>query len=255
MRQQGAALNIPADWIIPDWPAPHCVKAIITTRAGGFSQGRYAGFNLGGHAGDDASAVRQNRELLRKYIAGEPKWLKQVHGTKVANADALRAPAEADASVARNVNNPCVVLSADCLPLLLCDADGSVVAAAHCGWRGLAAGVIEKTVSAMQAAPDSLLAYLGPAISHKAYEVGSDVREAFLRGGAGAQQAFTAHAPGKWLADLYLLARQRLKRAGVNKIHGGDFCTYTDAIRFFSHRRDGDTGRMASLIWLETKSG
>ena len=246
-------MSTPAGWIIPEWPAPHCVKALITTRAGGFSQGRYAGFNLGDHVGDEALAVRQNREFLCKYLPAEPKWLKQVHGTEVANADTLHALVEADASFARKANTLCAILSADCLPLLLCDANGSVVAAAHCGWRGLAAGVIEKTVSAMRTAPDTLLAYLGPAIGPKAYEVGADVHEAFLRGDAGAQQAFAAHAPGKWLADLYLLARQRLNRLGVKIIHGGNFCTYTEANRFFSHRRDGNTGRMASLIWLETK--
>ncbi|MFI4922530.1 MAG: peptidoglycan editing factor PgeF [Burkholderiales bacterium] len=246
-------MNTPADWIIPEWPAPHCVKALITTRAGGVSQGRYAGFNLGDHVGDETLAVRQNREFLCKHLPAEPKWLKQVHGTKVANADSLHAPVEADASVARKADTLCAILSADCLPLLLCDASGSVVAAAHCGWRGLAAGVIEKTVSAMRTAPDTLLAYLGPAIGPKAYEVGADVRKAFLRSNAGAQQAFAAHAPGKWLADLYLLARQRLNRLGVKIIHGGNFCTYTEADRFFSHRRDGNTGRMASLIWLEAK--
>lgn len=248
-------MNTPADWIIPEWPAPYRVKALITTRLGGFSQGRYAGFNLGDHVGDEALAVRQNRDLLRKYLPAEPKWLKQVHGSQVANADILRAPQEADASVARMANTLCAILSADCLPLLLCDENGSVVASAHCGWRGLAAGVIEQTVSAMRAAPATLLAYLGPAISPKAYEVSADVREAFLRGDAGAQQAFAPRAPGKWLADLYLLARQRLNCLGVKNIHGGNFCTYTEAGRFFSHRRDGSTGRMASLIWLDTKSG
>ena len=248
-------MNTPPGWIIPEWPAPHCVKALITTRMGGFSQGRYAGFNLGDHVGDEALAVRQNREFLCKYLPAEPKWLKQVHGTKVANADTLHAPVEADASFARKANTLCAILSADCLPLLLCDANGSVVAAAHCGWRGLAAGVIEKTVSAMRTAPDTLLAYMGPAIGPKAYEVGADVRETFLCGDAGAQQVFAAHAPGKWLADLYLLARQRLNRLGVTNIHGGNFCTYTEAGRFFSHRRDGNTGRMASLIWLDAKSG
>ena len=246
-------MNTPASWIIPEWPAPHRVKALITTREGGFSQGCYAGFNLGDHVGDEAWAVRQNRELLCKHIPAEPKWLKQVHGTKVANADALPAPVEADASVARKANTLCAILSADCLPLLLCDAKGSVVAAAHCGWRGLAAGVIEKTISAMQTAPGALLTYLGPAIGPKAYEVGADVHDAFLRSDTAAQLAFAALAPGKWLADLYLLARQRLNRVGVKIIHGGNFCTYTEADRFFSHRRDGNTGRMASLIWLETK--
>ena len=243
-------MNTTADWIVPEWPAPNCVKALITTRLGGFSQGRYAGFNLGDRVGDEDLAVRQNRELLCKYLPSEPKWLKQVHGTWVANADTLCAPLEADASVARKANTPCAVLSADCLPLLLCDENGSVVAAAHCGWRGLAAGVIEQTVSAMRAAPATLLAYLGPAISRKAYEVGEDVREAFMRSDARAQQAFSAREPGIWLGDLYLLARQRLTMLGVKKIYGGNFCTYTEAGRFFSHRRDGNTGRMASLIWL-----
>ena len=246
-------MNTPADWIIPEWPAPHCVKTLITTRLGGFSQGRYASFNLGDHVGDDALAVRENRELLCKYLPAEPKWLKQVHGTKVANADTLYAPVEADASVARKANNLCAILSADCLPLLMCDANGSVVAAVHCGWRGLAAGVIEKTVSAMRTDPGALLAYLGPGISRKAYEVGEDVREAFMRSDASAQQAFSAREPGKWLADLYLLARERLNCLGVKKIYGGNFCTYIEAGRFFSHRRDGNTGRMASLIWLDAK--
>ena len=247
-------MNAPLDWIIPEWPAPHRVKALITTRSGGFSQGRYAGFNLGDRVEDEDSAVRQNRELLCKYLPTEPKWLKQVHGSQVANADTLLAPQEADASFARKANIPCAILSADCLPLLLCDENGSVVAAAHCGWRGLAAGVIEQTVSAMRTAPGILLAYLGPAISRKAYEVGEDVRQAFIRSDAGAQQAFSARAPGKWLGDLYLLARQRLTMLGVKKIYGGNFCTYTEAARFFSHRRDGNTGRMASLIWLDAKN-
>jgi len=247
-------LNIPADWIVPDWPAPQCVRALVTTRLGGFSNGPYASFNLGDRVGDDASLVRQNRKRLCGFLPGEPMWLKQVHGSEVANADAMHGTAETDASVARKVNNICAILSADCLPLLLCDADGSVVAAAHCGWRGLVAGIIENTVIAMRVVPQSLLAYLGPGISSKAYLVGADVRAAFLRDDASARQAFAANAPGKWHADLYLLARQRLKRLGVEKIYGGNFCTHTDSARFYSHRRDGNTGRMASLIWLEEKS-
>ncbi|HXZ96975.1 MAG TPA: peptidoglycan editing factor PgeF [Burkholderiales bacterium] len=247
-------MKIPADWIVPNWPAPHCVKALITTRAGGFSHGRYASFNLGDQVGDEPLVVRQNRELLRRFLPNEPNWLRQVHGTEVANADAKHRPAESDASIARKENNVCAVLSADCLPLLLCDSGGSVVAAAHCGWRGIATGIIEKTVIAMRVAPQALLAYLGPAISPKAYEVGVDVREAFLHGDASAEQAFAANAPGKWLADLYMLARLRLSCIGVKRIYCGNFCTYTDSVRFFSHRRDGNTGRMASLIWLETKS-
>jgi len=247
-------LNSPGHWIVPEWPAPICVKALITTRVGGFSGGRYASFNLGDHVGDEPLLVRQNRELLRNYLPDEPKWLKQVHGTRVANADAPDTSAEADACITRNQNKPCAILSADCLPLLLCDARGSVVAAAHCGWRGLAAGIIEKTVSEMHAAPESLFAYFGPAISAKAYQVGAEVRDAFGHEDACTQQAFAARARGKWLADLYLLARTRLNRIGVKEIYGGNFCTYTDSLRFFSHRRDHTTGRMASLIWLEGKS-
>jgi len=240
----------PRDWIVPDWPAPANVRALITTRSGGVSTGPFANMNLGQRVGDDTESVRTNRALLRELLPAEPKWLQQVHGTLVVDADRLRHPVDADAAVARTPGSVCTVMVADCLPVLLTDRAGSVVASAHAGWRGLAAGVLENTVQAMGTAPGELLAYLGPAIGPSAFEVGADVREAFLAGSAGAASAFVVHKPGKWLADLFALARQRLVAAGVNRIHGGRLCTFSDSRRFFSHRRDKVTGRMAALIWL-----
>ena len=243
-------------WIVPDWPAPRSVRALITTRAGGVSRGAYAGLNLSMRAGDDIEDVAHNRARLRQSLPAEPLWLRQVHGTTVAEADGMDGSPEADAAVARRPGTVCAVLTADCLPLLLCDEAGTVVAAAHAGWRGLSSGVIEQTLRVMDRPPAALLAYLGPAIGPAAYEVGAEVRAAFIaadRGGdpqAGA--AFTPGKPGKFYADLYALARQRLARSGVVRVYGGGYCTYTERERFFSYRRDGATGRMASLIWMET---
>lgn len=240
----------PEDWIVPDWPAPSRVHALITTRSGGVSRGPYASMNLGQRVNDDPRQVEANRALLRQLLPAEPKWLIQVHGAGVADADRLSQTPEADASVARKTGTVCSVMVADCLPVLLADRAGSVVAAAHAGWRGLAAGVIENTVRAMDAAASDLLAYLGPAIGPAAFEVGDDVRDAFLAHGDEAAAAFVARTPGKWLADLFMLARQRLERAGLTRIYGGGLCTYSDPERFYSHRRDRITGRMAALIWL-----
>lgn len=239
------------DWIVPDWPAPANVKAVITTRAGGVSGGPFASFNLGLRAGDDPRAVAANRARLRAALPQEPKWLRQVHGIGVADADAITGATEADASIARGAGTVCVVMIADCVPVLFTDRAGSVVAIAHAGWRGLVGGVIENTVSALARDPGELLAYLGPGIGPGAFEVGPDVRNAFIARVPQAAAAFAPHVPGKWLADLFLLARQRLRRAGVESIHGGGVCTYTDAARFFSYRRDKTTGRMAALIWRE----
>jgi len=242
--------------IVPEWNAPSNVRALITTRRGGGSGGVYSGLNLGDHVGDDPVHVAQNRAALHALLPAEPAWLRQVHGVAVADADALAGPVEADASVARRPGTVCAVLTADCLPLLLCDDAGTVVAAAHAGWRGLAAGVIEHTVRAMGVAPASLMAYLGPAIGPTAFEVGDEVRQAFVVADPAAQQAFTQHSPlgtQKWLADIYLLARQRLQRLGVERVHGGGYCTHNDSQRFYSYRRDGATGRMASLIWLDPR--
>jgi YfiH family protein len=240
-------------WIVPDWPAPPTVRALITTRAGGASRSAYAGFNLGLHSGDDIEAVRHNRASLRQWLPGEPLWLRQVHGTKVVEADAAQGYPEADAALARRPGRVCAALTADCLPLLLCDEAGTTVAAVHAGWRGLCSGVIEQTLRAMDRPGQTLLAYLGPAIGPAAYEVGAEVREAFISADPGGESAcaFAPGAPGKFYADLYALARLRLARSGVERIYGGGYCTYTEGARFYSYRRDGATGRMASLIWME----
>jgi YfiH family protein len=238
------------DWIVPRWPAPANVRALITTRAGGVSRGPFASLNLGLRAGDDPHAVAANRARLAAALPQMPRWLRQVHGSRVVEADALTGQPEADAGIAHRPGTVCGVLVADCIPVLLADRAGSMVAIAHAGWRGLASGVVESTVASMAARPRALVAYLGPGIGPGAFEVGPDVRDAFLERDAGAHAAFTPHAPGKWRADLFLLARRSLQRAGVEEIHGGVLCTYSDAERFFSYRRDRTTGRMAALIWL-----
>jgi polyphenol oxidase len=243
-------MKLPSDWIMPDWPAPKNVRSLITTRAGGVSTGPFASMNLGAFLNDDALAVKANRSILRRHLPAEPKWLRQVHGTKVVDADSLQSLTEADASVAHKANTVCAIATADCIPLLFCNQQGTVVGAAHAGWRGLCAGVIENTLDAMQCKPTELLAYLGPAIGPRNFEVGREVREAFLQQDVQAEQAFSEKTNGKFMADIYLLARLRLNKEGVTKIFGGVFCTVEDA-RFFSHRRDKETGRMASLIWLE----
>lgn len=238
-------------FISPDWPAPANVRALLSTRNGGISQAPYASLNFGDHVGDDPLHVLQNRALLRQLLPAEPCWLKQVHGTRVADAAATAGVIEADASVAQRTGTVCAIMTADCLPLLLCDRSGSVVAAAHAGWRGLLDGVLENTVAAMHRPGGEILAYLGPAIGPDAFEVGDEVRSAFIDRDPVAAAAFKpAGRAGKWLADLYLLARQRLAGVGVTAVYGGSECTYSDAGRFFSYRRDAVTGRMASLIWL-----
>lgn len=241
-----------ACWIHPDWPAPATVRALSTTRLGGCSPMPYDSLNLGGHVGDEPTLVAANRAVLRAELPAEPLWLNQVHGIDVVDVAAEHAGVpDADAAVSRTPGKVCVVMTADCLPVLLCDRAGTVVGAAHAGWRGLLNGVIEATVAKMAVAPSEVLAWLGPAIGPQAFEVGDEVRAAFLALDPAAEAAFRPAAqPGKWLADIYLLARQRLARLGVHAVHGGDACTVTDKGRFFSYRRDGTTGRMASLIWL-----
>jgi len=237
-------------WIVPDWDAPPSVKALVTTRHGGVSHAPFDSLNLGDHVNDDPHAVAQNRAILRQLLPSEPMWLKQVHGIRVANADQIVDNLEADASVAHAKNSVCAVMTADCLPVLLCNDAGTVVGAAHAGWRGLVSGVIERSVEAMAVPPASVMAYLGPAIGPQAFEVGDEVRQVFMAHDPAAQLAFLPRGPGKWLADIYLLARQRLNALGVTRVYGGDFCTFTDNDRFFSYRRDGATGRMAALIWM-----
>ena len=238
--------------IVPDWPVPQNVKALQTTRNGGTSAVPYDSLNLGDHVGDVPLTVMRNRMLLAPLLPSEPVWLRQVHGTTVTDTSVAGCGSpEADACMSRDRGAVCVVMTADCLPLLLCDEQGSVVAAVHAGWRGLCDGVIEQAVQAMNVPTQTLLAWLGPAIGPQAFEVGDEVRDAFIARQAGAESAFAAHAPGKWLADLYRLARLRLVALGINRIYGGGLCTYTERERFFSYRRDGTTGRMGTFIWLE----
>ena len=239
-------------FILPDWPAPANVRAAVTTRPGGVSRAPYDGFNLATHVGDDPAAVRENRTRLRAELAlpAEPVWLKQVHGVAVVDAAQSGSEPEADGAFAARPGAVCTVLTADCLPVLLCNRDGTKVAALHAGWRGLVGGVIEAGVKALGVPGNELLAWLGPAIGPASFEVGPEVRAAFVRHDTEAAQAFQAAQDGKYLADIYQLARLRLQRLGVAAVHGGGFCTVTDGARFFSYRRDGATGRMASLIWL-----
>ena len=246
------------DLIRPDWPAPARVQACFTSRVGGVSDGVFAGPNLGAHVDDDPRRVAENRRQLREklQLTQEPIWLTQVHGTnvyRVQTADQAQpeAPPPADAAVTRLPAVPLTVMTADCLPVLFCDQAGSVVATAHAGWRGLCEGVLEQTVAAMGAPSSEILAWLGPAIGSSAFEVGDEVRAAFLAQDRAAAEAFVPGASrGKWLADLYRLARQRLNGVGVTQIYGGQHCTFSDPTRFYSYRRDGQTGRMSGLIWL-----
>lgn len=247
---------MPLELIRPDWPAPANVHAFVTTRSGGVSAAPYASLNLGDHVDDDPAAVAENRRRLRACLPAEPVWLRQMHGTQCRDASvcltvAGHEPPEADAAFARTPGVVCAVLTADCLPVLLCDEDGNAVAAAHAGWRGLAAGVLEATVQAMDVPGERLMAWLGPAIGPQNFEIGSEVRNRFVAHDAAAAVAFTPRPDGKWLGDLYLLARQRLAVLGVRRLAGADFCTMKDKSRFYSYRRDGVTGRMASLIWRD----
>ena len=243
-------MKLPHDWINPDWPAPPRVQCMISTRNGGASRGAYTSFNLGLRCDDDLAAVRTNRAQLAQYLPQTPRWLHQVHGSTVVAADTLDNEADADASVARNSGTVCAVMIADCMPVLLCDDTGSVVAAAHAGWRGLSSGVIENTIRAMKVDAARLMAYLGPTIGPTAFEVGADVRDAFVSHDSAAAIAFRPQREGKWLADLFTLGRQRLAACGVRRVYGGTHCTYGDPQRFYSYRRDKITGRMAALIWL-----
>lgn len=240
-----------AEPIIPDWPAPPNVRALVTTRQGGVSLPPWDSFNLGDHVGDDPARVAENRKRLRARLPGEPVWLRQVHGTRCVDAGAVAPGTEADAAISRRPGVVCAVLTADCLPVLLCDDAGAVVGAAHAGWRGLLSGVIEATVAAMAIPAERLQAWLGPAIGAQSFEVGDEVRTQFMAHNLAAKAAFVAGNPGKWQCDIHLLARQRLAALGVRRIASADFCTVRDRERFFSYRRDGVTGRMASLIWLE----
>ncbi len=266
------------EWITPDWPAPPRVKAAATLRSGGVSLGAFSSLNLGSHVGDDPAAVAENRRLLQGALAlpTQPVWLNQVHGIDVIDAGAYRcrensascvagpddsrgssphlaaeaSPPTADASVASERGAVCVVMTADCLPVLFCDRHGTRVGAAHAGWRGLAGGVLGATIEALQVPPAQLMAWLGPAIEQDAFEVGAEVRDQFLKLGAENQAAFHSNPRGRWQADLYQLARNELARLGVTAVYGGGFQCFADSKRFFSYRRENRTGRMATLVWL-----
>lgn len=243
-------------WLEADWPAPRGVRVLSTLRGeprSGVSKAPYACCNLGDHVGDDPIAVAENRRRLRVAagLPGEPFWLSQVHGVAVADLDSAAAGGAADVAITRESGKVCAILTADCLPIVFATESGDTVAAAHAGWRGLAAGVIEATVRAMGAPAASLMAWLGPAIGPRHFEVGADVRDALLKDDASAGEAFETNARGRFMADLELLARRRLTALGVTRIHGGGECTYTQVERYFSHRRDRVTGRQATLIWRE----
>jgi polyphenol oxidase len=241
--------------LVPQWPAPQAVRAAFTLRGGGVSAGPYQSLNLGAQVGDAADAVAENRRRVRAslHLPAEPAWVEQVHGVGVLDLDApAHGPVPcADAVIARRAGNICAVQVADCLPVLFAARDAGAVAAAHAGWRGLAAGVLEATVARLGGDPAELIAWLGPAIGPAHFEVGEEVRSAFLAHDPAAAQAFAANARGRWQCDLGALARQRLSRSGVSAVFGGGWCTYADPLRFFSYRRDGQCGRMAALIWLD----
>ncbi|NNL94811.1 MAG: peptidoglycan editing factor PgeF [Xanthomonadales bacterium] len=232
-----------------DWPAHSRVRTLVSTRAGGVSTGAWASFNLGLQCGDKEQSVLENRRRLRTRLPAEPAWLRQVHGRDVASWTDAQAGVEADAIITGQSKQVCVILTADCLPVLVADVDGRQVAAIHAGWRGLAAGIIEHTIKSMPVAPDRLMAWLGPAISSCHYQVGEEVRAAFLERSVNFSSAFVPDGD-RWKADLYQLARQQLQLAGVKSVHGGNYCTFGEPDRFYSYRRDGQTGRMASLVWL-----
>lgn len=255
-------MAVTPQYIEPDWPAPERVVALSTTRAGGYSRGAYRGLNLGHHVNDDADAVVANRRLLQAELPVDSgiSWLTQIHGTTVISAGGEQTYPRADGVWTAQSGLVCAVLSADCLPVLLCDKKGSAVAAVHAGWRGLVSGIVETSVASMPAKPSDMLAWLGPAIGPAAFEVGPEIRERFLAGAAEDVQeridrcfSPSPGLDGHFLADLYALARIRLAACGVSHVYGGELCTLSDPERFYSYRRDGQTGRMATLIYLKSR--
>jgi len=255
----------PPEWLVPDWPVDARVRAFVTTRAGGVSEGAYASLDLGGGAsGGDVHAVMENRRRVARHLPAAPTWLQQVHGTQVLRVEApprhaAASPQDngalpvADAAVTQVPDVPLAVRVADCLPVFLASRDGTAVGVAHAGWRGLAAGVLEGTLGALDRAPASVVAWIGPGIGPDAFEVSDDVHAAFTGADTGSASHFRSIRAGKWLADLPALARRRLVAAGVSEVRGGKWCTVRDSARFFSYRRDGATGRMAAVIWIAPK--
>ena len=239
------------DFIEPPWPAPPAVRAVFTTRRGGVSEAPYDSFNLGLHVGDDAARVGQNRALLQSAIdlPAEPSWIRQTHGTRAVLLEA-ESDRNADAAITRVAGQVAVVMVADCLPILLCNREGSEVAALHAGWRGLQAGVIASTLDRMQSTPAQLLAWIGPGISRQHFEVGDEVLAAFRETHEAADDFFEPHGEGHWMCDLAGLAERELERLGVGAVWRDAHCSYRDAERFYSYRRERVTGRMAALIWI-----
>jgi YfiH family protein len=242
-----------SNFFIPNWPAPSHIKSMQTIRTGGNSQGKYNSFNLATHVNDDINAVLSNRDRLNQFLPSAPHWLNQTH-----SVNAIKLPSlsfNADASYTSEKNTICVVQTADCLPLLVTNIEGTIVASIHAGWRGLLHGVIENTIEQMNISPNDLLVWLGPAISQKHFEVGFDVKNSFCEKDIESEKAFHLISDQQWLADIYKLAKIRLNRCGVHQIYGGsmsdDYCTFANALDYFSYRRDGITGRMASLIWID----
>ena len=248
-------MNKPAaEFVFPDWPAPDNVHAVATTRLGGVSEGSYTSLNLAYHVGEDTEMVTRNRNILitAAGLPAEPVWLLQMHGTTLVEADVVAGAVEADAAWTKTANLPCAILTADCLPVLLCDRDGEQVAAVHAGWRGLCSGVLDKTVEQFLAAgisADNILAWLGPAIGPEAYEVDAAVKNSFMARLPDCASSFSEVDAEHWHFNLYAAAREILVSLGVNQTFGGDFCTYSDD-RFYSYRNQADCGRQASLIWL-----
>jgi len=245
----------PGAWLEADWPAPPGVRALTTLRGGlGHSQPPFDRLNLGLNSGDDPGVVERNRAALVQAagLPSPPRWLKQVHGIDVARVDALDVAVVpvADAAVTTVPGTVLAILTADCLPVVFASLEGDAIGAAHAGWRGLAAGVLEATVAAMPVAPRHLRAWLGPAAGPQAYEIGEEVRDAFVGLDSGAPVAFVSTRPGHWHVDLYALARRRLATLGITDVHGGTHCTISAPDAFFSHRRDQHTGRMATLAWI-----
>ncbi|PWQ93776.1 peptidoglycan editing factor PgeF [Leucothrix arctica] len=240
-------------FIYPDWPAPDNIKAVMTTRHGGVSLPPFDGLNLGDHVDDDPEAVQTNRKQLAVDLSlpQQPAWLSQVHGINVASCSSAKSTDVADAIVGKHQNDVCSIMTADCLPVLFCDKQGTVIAAAHAGWRGLASGVLEATIAEMTSKPQDILIWMGAAIGPDAFEVGSEVRDVFIAQHSESTEAFKAQASGKWLADIYKLALIRFKHSKipVENVYGGGRCTYSEDTEFYSYRRESRTGRMASLIW------
>jgi YfiH family protein len=249
------SIFIPSEWLVPNWDAPKNIKSIMTSRQGGFSQAPFDSMNLGDHVDDDLATVIRNRASLKQRLRlpNEPLWLTQVHGVTIANADQQQAAnVEADAAVAHKVGSVCAVMTADCLPVLFCNQQGTAIAAAHAGWRGLHKGILEHTAKSLNCPTEEIMAWFGVAIGAAHFEVGSEVRAAFTSVQAKAHAAFMPSTnKGKWLADIYLLARLRLESIGLKNISGGEYCSYTDQQHFYSYRREAKTGRMVSLIWMD----